>query len=125
MSHYLEPVESIDTIAAAFKPAPGTELLYDQDGEHGARSRYLHTLQHVRKGDSHILLVPQPSLADPNDPLNWSATKKWLCFANGLTYAFLGAGRWHSYSCNLLSTLTVPSHRTHHGSRSVSFQQQY
>jgi hypothetical protein len=93
MSQRLEPVESVDTIAAAFKSAPGTELLYDQDGEQGAQSRYLHTLQHVRKGDSHILLVPQPSLTDPNDPLCWSAIKKALCFSNALAYAFLGAGR--------------------------------
>ena len=85
------PVESIDTITAVFKAAPGTEILYDQESEHGGISRRLHQLQHVRKGDSHILLVPQPSLTDPNDPLRWSAIRKWATFANGLTYAFLGA----------------------------------
>lgn len=87
----LAPVESIDTISAVFKAAPGTEILYDQEDAHGGVSRRLHQLQHVRKGDGHILLVPQPSLNDPDDPLRWSGVRKWATFANGLTYAFLGA----------------------------------
>ncbi|KIX08806.1 uncharacterized protein Z518_03463 [Rhinocladiella mackenziei CBS 650.93] len=87
----VEPVESIDTIAAAFKAAPGTEILYDQEGERGSVSQRLHKLQHVRHGDGHILLVPQPSLTDPNDPLRWSTLKKWAAFGNGLYYAFLGS----------------------------------
>ena len=91
MSQPVHPVESIDTIAAVFKAAPGTEILYDRDDEHGASSRKLHQLQHVSKGDSHIVLVPQPSLMDPNDPLRWLTFKKWACFVNGLTYSFLGA----------------------------------
>ena len=82
---------SIDTITTVFKAAPGTEILYDQEDEHGTISQHLHLLQHVRKGDSHILLVPQPSLSNPNDPLRWSALKKWATFSNGLAYAFLGA----------------------------------
>jgi hypothetical protein len=91
MDQHLEPIESIDTIAAVFKAAPGTEILYDPDGEHGSSSQRLHELQHVQKGDGHYLLVPQPSLTDPNDPLLWSTTKKWAAFANGLYYAFLGS----------------------------------
>lgn len=91
MTQNLAPVQSIDTITAVFKAAPGTEILYDQEGEHGGVSQRLHQLQHVRRGDSHILLVPQPSLSDPNDPLRWSAIKKWAAFSNGLAYAFLGA----------------------------------
>jgi hypothetical protein len=47
--------------------APGTELLIDGDSSH---------LQHVKKGDGHVLLLPQPSLTDPNDPLRWPAWKK-------------------------------------------------
>ena len=90
MGQDLVPVESIDTITAVFKAAPGTEILYDQE-EHGSVSRRLHELQHVRRGDSHILLVPQPSLTNPNDPLRWSSLKKWATFSNALTYAFLGA----------------------------------
>jgi len=91
MAESLQPIDSIDTIAVAFQAAPGTEILFDQETEEGAQSRHLHTLQHVKKGDSHILLVPQPSLTDPNDPLRWSPLKKWLTFANGLGYSFLGA----------------------------------
>lgn len=90
MSQNLAPIESLDTITTVFKAAPGTEILYDQEGEHGGISRRLHQLQHVQKGDSHILLVPQPSLTDPNDPLRWCAIKKWATFANSLAYSFLG-----------------------------------
>lgn len=63
-------------------PAPGTEYLYDANGTHEA-------LQHVSDGDDHIL-VPQPSLSDVNDPLRWPRWKKWMTFANGLAYSFLG-----------------------------------
>ncbi|OBT46493.1 hypothetical protein VE00_03319 [Pseudogymnoascus sp. WSF 3629] len=34
-------------------------------------------LKHGSGKDSHIILVPQPS-DDPNDPLNWSATRKFI-----------------------------------------------
>ncbi|KAK5135334.1 hypothetical protein LTR08_005438 [Meristemomyces frigidus] len=66
--------------------APGTELLYDS----GMGSQFS-TLQHVKRGDSHILLVPQPSLTDPNDPLRWSSAKKWVTLLNGIWYSFNGA----------------------------------
>ncbi|KAJ9156240.1 MFS general substrate transporter [Pleurostoma richardsiae] len=65
---------------------PGTEVLIDED-----QSEYIHTLQHAKKGDGRILLVPQPSLTDPNDPLRWSVVKKWIVFVNGLGYTFLGS----------------------------------
>lgn len=91
MATHLQQTESVDTIAAVFQAAPGTELLYDAGAEQGAQSRHLHSLQHVKKGDGHILLVPQPSLTDPNDPLLWSGRKKWIAFTNGLGYSFLGA----------------------------------
>ena len=91
MSSTLQPLDSIDTITAAFQAAPGTELLYDQEDDQGDQAWRLHTLQHVKEGDAHILLVPQPSLTDPNDPLLWPSVKKWLAFANGLGYSFLGA----------------------------------
>lgn len=48
---------------------PGTELLVDDTYGH---------LQRARKGDGHILLIPQPSLTDSNDPLRWPALKKWM-----------------------------------------------
>ena len=83
--------ESVDTIEAVFQAAPGTELLYDGSGEQGTFSRHLESLQHVKKGDSHILLVPQPSLTDLNDPLLWPLLKKWIAFSNALLYSFLGA----------------------------------
>jgi hypothetical protein len=84
-------IETGDGIAAVFHAAPGTEILYDAEGEQGATSQHLHELQHVQKGDSHILLVPQPSLTDPNDPLRWSLIKKWVVLMNGVWYAFNGA----------------------------------
>lgn len=69
--------------AAAAAAAPGTELLYDANDAHGH-------LQHARHGDGHVLLVPQPSLDDPRDPLRWPPWRKRLTFANALAYAFLG-----------------------------------
>lgn len=51
---------------------PGTVILNEQ---------YAHSesvtagLKHASGKNSHIVLVPQPS-EDPNDPLNWSSTKK-------------------------------------------------
>lgn len=57
----------------AYTPAPGTEILIDED-----QNGYIHTLQHAKKGDGHILLVPQPSLTDINDPLRWPEWKKWI-----------------------------------------------
>jgi hypothetical protein len=80
-----------DDIAAHFQAAPGTEILFDKDGEHGATSKQLKNLQHLKHGDSHILLIPQPSLNDPNDPLRWSTVKKWGTFLNACWYAFNGS----------------------------------
>lgn len=60
-------------VETTYRVAPGTETLIDE-GNNG----YIHTLQHAKKGDGHILLVPQPSLTDPNDPLRWPTWKKWL-----------------------------------------------
>ena len=79
--------DAIEGAAAAFQRAPGTEILYDQ-GNHVAADLNLHECQHHRRG---VLLVPQPSLTDPNDPLRWSLVKKWTVFSTGLAYSFLGA----------------------------------
>ncbi|KAK4946506.1 hypothetical protein LTR10_014358 [Elasticomyces elasticus] len=62
---------------------PGTEILLDLDG-------HSH-LQHAKSGHGQVLLVPQPSLTDPNDPLRWPRWKKWMVFFNALTYTFLGS----------------------------------
>ncbi len=94
MASRVETHESVDAIAQVLhsgQTAPGTEILYDGDNEHGETARRLHGLQHVKHGDSHMLLVPQPSLTDPHDPLRWSLTKKWVVLMNGVTYSFLGA----------------------------------
>jgi len=69
MATRITTIEPTDNITTVFKATPGIEILYDEEGEHGATSKWLHSLQHVPKGDSHILLVPQPSLTDPNDTL--------------------------------------------------------
>lgn len=73
-----------------FPSAPGTEILFDDASKHGAVADRLHQLKH-RKGDSRMLLVPQPSANDPNDPLRWPAWKKHLTFFNACWYAFMGA----------------------------------
>ena len=85
-------MSSVDSISPHLAShAPGTERLYDLASGNDAEANFLHSLQHVRKGDSHVLLVPQPSTTDPNDPLRWSTVKKTSAFANGLAYSFLGA----------------------------------
>lgn len=70
--------------------APGTQILYDlstdESGHHGDFEGY----QHLKRGDGHILLVPQPSKTDPRDPLKWPVWLKVSTFANALLYAFLG-----------------------------------
>ncbi|KAJ5086586.1 hypothetical protein NUU61_007893 [Penicillium alfredii] len=71
--------------------APGTEILFDEGSSDVGLSDRLHQLKHRTKGDSRVLLVPQPSTNNPNDPLNWSTTKKSLAFFNGCWYAFMGA----------------------------------
>lgn len=57
----------------ANETAPGTELLiYDENNESHKN------LQTTSKDDIRIILVPQPSLTDPNDPLRWPLWKKWV-----------------------------------------------
>jgi hypothetical protein len=68
------------------RQAPGTEFLVDDDV-----STTTHSYQHIRQGNRRVILVPQPSLTDPNDPLLWPRWKKWLVLGNGLFYAFNGA----------------------------------
>ena len=63
----------------------------DEDNTPGATESRLRLLQHATSGDGHILLVPQPSLTDPNDPLRWGIVKKWAVLLNGSFYAFNGA----------------------------------
>jgi MFS family permease len=84
------PHESNDRVGETFHDAPGTEILFD-NSENGSLPDRLHQLKHRSTGDGHMLLVPQPSINDPNDPLNWSTTKKSLTFFNGCWFAFMGA----------------------------------
>ena len=69
---------------------PGTEYLVDlnQDNELGYR---LHNLQNQQHEDATIILVPQPSLYDPNNPLRWSPFWKWATFLNAWFFAFNGS----------------------------------
>ncbi|OQU95653.1 hypothetical protein CLAIMM_01835 [Cladophialophora immunda] len=85
-----QEITAFDSIQFVYRPAPGTEILYDI-AEDGLGSHRLHNLQHVKSGDGHLLLVPQPSLTDPNDPLCWSTIKKWTTFFYALGYSFMGA----------------------------------
>ncbi|KAL3455060.1 major facilitator superfamily domain-containing protein [Aspergillus heterothallicus] len=80
-----------DTIEPRYDAVPGTEILIDQGNGNDKTASGFGAYQHVTRGDARILLVPQPSLTDPNDPLRWPKWKKWLVFGNGLLYAFNGA----------------------------------
>lgn len=82
---------SEDTINVSLKVAPGTTYLYDQEDGTGSTAKHLRSLQHVKRGDSHLILVPQPSLIDENDPLLWPTWKKWVVLLNGCFYAFMGS----------------------------------
>ncbi|RDW92263.1 hypothetical protein BP5796_01657 [Coleophoma crateriformis] len=82
----IERTEPANTTGISYTAAPGTEILIDEN-----QNGYIHTLQHAKIGDGNILLVPQPSLTDPNDPLRWPKWKKWMVFINGLFYSFLGS----------------------------------
>lgn len=82
--------ESEKKAAEQFHAAPGTEILFD-GSDNGSISERLHQLKHRETGDGRMLLVPQPSINDPNDPLSWSTTKKSLTFFNGCWFAFMGA----------------------------------
>lgn len=79
-----------DSLEDEISAAPGTEILYDLSPGGLDSSGEFGEFQHLRKGDGHILLVPQPSINDPNDPLKWSALTKATTFANALAYSFLG-----------------------------------
>ena len=79
-----------DKVAKQFHAAPGTEILFD-GSDNGSISERLQHLKHRETGDGRMLLVPQPSLNDPNDPLNWSTLKKNITFFNGCWFAFMGA----------------------------------
>ncbi|KAH7203449.1 major facilitator superfamily domain-containing protein [Fusarium oxysporum] len=64
---------------------PGTELLYDN-------ASYL---QYVKdKQVNHIILVPQPSTNDPNDPLRWSRAKKMDCLPEWRFLRLYGKCYW-------------------------------
>jgi hypothetical protein len=73
--------------------------LHDQEIGHETDVVLLDTsAAHLEKGqygnlklakDGHTVLIPQPS-ADPNDPLNWSWTRKHLMLAVISATAFLG-----------------------------------
>ncbi|TID17560.1 MFS general substrate transporter [Venturia nashicola] len=74
-----------DSIRPDNMTIPGTEVLYDL-----GTSDQTHQLQHVKHGDGHTLLVPQPSLTDASDPLRWSKWKKHVVLFNALVYSFNG-----------------------------------
>ncbi|KAJ5783018.1 MFS general substrate transporter [Penicillium paradoxum] len=80
-------IRSEEEIVHEVETVPGTELLFDSDGP--SSQLYGH-LQHIERKGRRILLVPQPSRTDPNDPLSWSRMKKGIIFANACLYSFLG-----------------------------------
>jgi hypothetical protein len=72
------------------KHTPGTEILLDEKSGNSEIHFRLQNLQHSST-NSNIILVPQPSLTDFNDPLRWPRWKKLLVFANVLDYSFNGS----------------------------------
>ncbi|KAL9047001.1 MAG: hypothetical protein Q9214_000309 [Letrouitia sp. 1 TL-2023] len=50
----------------------------------GSRQQGLHL-----STESDIVLIPQPSSSDPNDPLRWPRWKKYLAFRNACAFTFL------------------------------------
>ncbi|KAL3449110.1 MFS transporter [Aspergillus insuetus] len=74
---------------------PGTFMLVDL--EHTMASS-----RHVNRGNSDIVLVPQPS-NDPDDPLNWSPRRKLLStICISLYTLFMGIG------CSVVYSILVP-----------------
>ena len=77
-------------IAQAIQLSPGTELLFDGDLDKMGQARHLQ-LKHIETSTgSRLVLVPQPS-DDPNDPLQWPLSKKYVTLAIGIMYSTLGA----------------------------------
>lgn len=98
--------ESEKKAAEQFHAAPGTEILFD-GSDNGSISERLHQLKHRETGDGRMLLVPQPSINDPNDPLSWSTTKKSLTFFNGCWFAFMGAITGPIMAAGMYSSSTI------------------
>jgi hypothetical protein len=86
MSHQSHIINQEDAIPSDAQVVPGTEVLFDV-----GNSEHILSLQHVKTGDTHILLVPQPSVNDASDPLRWSKWKKWITLFNAVWYSFNGA----------------------------------
>lgn len=61
-----------------YEAVPGTTHLVDLDGHMNA--------QHS-KGNAQIVLIPTPS-DDPDDPLNWTPSRKWMAVFCNLVYTF-------------------------------------
>ncbi|OBT60757.1 hypothetical protein VE03_10868 [Pseudogymnoascus sp. 23342-1-I1] len=90
MVERIQTAKPSDFVEKIFVAAPGTEIMMDEDAPR-ATERRLRNLQHETVSYGRILLVPQPSLTNPNDPLRWSSFKKWTVLLNGVAYAFNGA----------------------------------
>jgi MFS family permease len=76
---------------------PGTVCLVDVNGQ---ATLSLHDASHTD-----IVLVPRPS-ADPNDPLNWSARRKFLAVSMAYLYV-LGTGIAISLQYSVLANITA------------------
>ncbi|ETS81161.1 hypothetical protein PFICI_06163 [Pestalotiopsis fici W106-1] len=79
-----------DELSTATRTTPGTELLYHNDKDHAITTVEGYPIQYIERDDGCIILVPQPSPNDPNDPLRWPAWLKWSTFLNALSYSFMG-----------------------------------
>jgi MFS family permease len=76
---------------------PGTVYLVDINGQ---VTSALHDVSH-----NHIVLIPRPSL-DPNDPLNWSHSRKLLAVSMAYLYVF-GTGIPTSLQYSVLADITA------------------
>lgn len=73
-------------MVAVGSSAPGTELLFD---EHAISANV--DIQTREYHNETLILQPQPSVKDPNDPLRWPSWLKTSTYLNGLFFAFNGS----------------------------------
>ena len=85
--HFKVSISRIKSVMTDNGFVPGTVHLVDIEGTLRAK--------HASGGQNDVVLIPAPS-DDPDDPLNWSAKRKWLSTASISVCVF------HPLPCQLL-----------------------
>ena len=95
-------------MVAGASHTPGTELLFDpRDRSSPEALAAKSKLQHRKHGDKSLILQPQPSIVDRNDPLSWSSRAKLMTYFNALFYAFDGSMLGPLMSAGFLGLATL------------------